>query len=110
MNLYICKSVHLYICMYVCMYIIINVLIIILMSWVIGCLGLLGEEAYLCLTHYLAKVTADDDNDVDFQWISVTKFLMMWMIIEMEMILTRLLMICKNEESFDYHDADYVLV
>ena len=37
---------------------IINIIIIV-MSWFIGCLGLLGEEAYLCLTHYLAKVAAD---------------------------------------------------
>ena len=39
-----------------------NIIIIIniVMSWFIGCLGLLGEEAYLCLTHYLAKVAADD--------------------------------------------------
>ena len=39
--------------------IIIIIIINIVMSWFIGCLGLLGEEAYLCLTHYLAKVAAD---------------------------------------------------
>ena len=33
-------------------------IIIIVMSWFIGCLALLGEEAYLCLTHYLDKGTA----------------------------------------------------
>ena len=37
---------------------------------ILGCLGLLGEEAYLCLTHYLDQVPCagggdnnNDDND-----------------------------------------------
>ena len=64
---------------------------------------MLVEEAFLCLSYYLAKVSADDDNDVDFQLIILTKVLVIRMIIEIEIIMTRLLVIC-------YHNADYVLV
>ena len=36
---------------------------------ILGCLGLLGEEAYLCLTHYLDQVPGgrgDDDGNNDY--------------------------------------------
>ena len=34
---------------------------------ILGCLGLLGEEAYLCLTHYLDQVPCggSGDNNID---------------------------------------------
>ena len=33
------------------------------MMLILGCLGLLGEEAYLCLTHYLDQVPGGGDGD-----------------------------------------------